>query len=1012
MKKLTTSVLAVVLSSSFAVVSAQKVQDTATTQDIEGVVVTALGIKRDEKSLSYASQTVKAKDLNLTQNVDVKGAIAGKVAGVQINGQAGAKLGETGKLRLRGAISMLSDEDPIYVLDGVIVDPNTIDMDNVESVNVLKGPNATALYGTRAIYGAVIMTLKKGSKNRVNVEVNSTVNVDVIARTMKYQNEYGGGLEGENSMAVFHYNPAVHPASWAVFDGKNYIQGDNSYADESWGAKLDGREYVPWYAWWTTSPYYGQTAKYSPQPNNVRDFYDKSITTKNTISVSGGNDYFTGRLSVTNLDQNGITPYTYLKRNYLSYNGNFKFSDKLNVETMFNYTGGKVRGEMDDTYGNQTSGSFNSWFARELDIKKLKELQNLKTDDNYLASWNWWGPDYYGNGGIYQKPAFWLNPYTYMNLFDDTTRRRNYSFSVAPTYKISRTLNARASYSRTDNTTTREYFMPSEISNSASGTQGGYMNFTNGFGIINNRFSEEQYDARLTYADKFGVFDINAIVGGNITEQSWFNNTTAMNVWSNTQFLINPDVYNFSNTNIPIIPRYTKYKKTYRSIYSNLSIGYNDTFYLDLSARNDINSAYLPQDNSFFTYSAGGSVLLHNLFEKNNVLTFAKVRAGFAKIASDLDALSTNPAYTYANTAFQIGTNTTNYVAAWQPIGAVNAVLKPSINENFEVGLDLKFLNNRLSFSGTYYNEKRKDEPIPVTLPASSGYTNVFANSGEVKREGVELSLSGDVFKSGDFTWTTSLNFAKNKTTILKVADGTEAINFGSADDYAKVNVTQIAGQEWGQLIGTGYKYDANGNKIIDVDPVLGTVTYALETNKSFGSVLPDFTGGFYNTFTYKGFSLSAAIDFQKGGKFFSLGEMWADYSGLTPKTTANGIRENGVRVVGVNSVTGAAVDELVEAQTYFGQFYSNSLIEDYIHDASYIKLREVALNYQLPSKLFYNTAIKGMTVGLIARNPLLIAVSKDNIHKQDPSELSNTFGENANLPSTRSFGVNVKLNF
>ncbi len=1013
MKKLTKSVLAVVLTASFTVSYAQKSKvDTAGTKDIEGVVVTALGIKRDEKSLTYAAQTVKSKDLNLTQNVDVKGAIAGKVAGVQINGQAGAKLGETGKLRLRGAISMLSDEDPIYVLDGVIVDPNTIDMDNVESVNVLKGPNATALYGTRAIYGVVIMTLKKGARNSINVEVNSTVNVDVIARTMKYQNEYGGGYEGENSMAVFHYDPASHPSSWAIFDGKNYIQGDNSYADESWGAKLDGREYVPWYAWWTNSPYYGQTAKYTAQPNNVRDFYDKSITTKNTISVSGGTDNFTGRLSVTNLDQNGITPYTYLKRNYLSFNGNYKFSDKLNVETMFNYTGGKVRGEMDDTYGNQTTGSFNSWFARELDTKKMRELQWLKTDDNYLASWNWWGPDYYGNGGIYQKPAFWLNPYTYMALFDDTTRRRNYSFSVAPTYKINKDLIARVSFSKIDNTTTREYFMPSEISNSASGTTGGYMNFTNGFGIISNRFSEEQYDGRLTYTKKIASFDITAVLGGNVTEQSWFNNSATMNVWGNTQFLINPDVYNFSNTNVPIIPRYVKYKKSYKSIYSNVSIGYKDLFFLDLSGRNDINSSYLPTDNSFFTYSVGGSLLVHNLFDKNDIVTFAKIRAGFAKIASDLSPLSTNPSYTYANTAFQIGTGTTNYIAAWQPTGAVNQYLKPSINENFEAGVDLKFLKGRLSFSGTYYNENRKDEPIPVTLPASSGYVSVFANSGEVNRKGVELSLSGDVFKTSDFTWTTSLNFAKNKTTIKRVAAGTEAINFGSADDYAKVNVVQMEGQEWGQLIGTGYKYDSNGNKVIDVDPVLGTVTYALETNKSFGSVLPDFTGGFYNTFTYKGVSLSAAIDFQKGGKFFSLTEMWADYSGLTPKTTANGVRENGVRVTGVNSADGSSVDELVEAQTYFGQFYSNSLIEDYIHDASYIKLREVALNYQLPSSLFKNTSIKGVTVGVMARNLWLISVSKDNIHKVDPSELSNTFGENAQLPSTRSFGVNVKLNF
>ncbi len=339
---------------------------------------------------------------------------------------------------------MLADEDPIYVLEGVIVDPNSIDMDNIETVNVLKGPNATALYGTRAQYGAVVMTLKKGSKRRVNVELNSTVNVDMIARTMKFQNEYGGGYEGESQWRLFSMIQHIILQVGRFLTAKNYVMGDNAYADESWGAKLDGREYVPWYAWWQDSPYYGTTAKYEAQPNNIKDFYNKALTLKNTISVSGGNEFFQGRLSFTNLDQNGTTPYTYLKRNYLSYNGTLNFSEKLSLETMFNFTGGKVRGEMDDTYGNQTTGSFNSWFSRDLDIKKLKELKDLRNDAGYHASWNWWGADYYPDGSIYTKPAFWLNPYFYMESFDDTTRRNNYSFLVAPTYEISRSFESKS----------------------------------------------------------------------------------------------------------------------------------------------------------------------------------------------------------------------------------------------------------------------------------------------------------------------------------------------------------------------------------------------------------------------------------------------------------------------------------------------------------------------------------------------------------------------------------------
>ena len=1002
MKKLTTGVLVLVLSSSFVVANAQtKPRDTLKTQDIEGVVVTALGIKRDEKSVSYGTQTVKAKDLNLTQNVDVKGAIAGKVAGVQINGQAGSKLGETGKLRLRGAISMLSDEDPLYVLDGVIVDPNTIDMDNIESVNVLKGPNATALYGTRAQYGVVVMTLKKGLKNRINVELNSNASVDFIARTMKYQNEYGGGYEGESSLARFQYDPMLHPASWSVFDGKWYAQGENASADASWGARLDGREYVPWYAWWQNSNDFGKTAKYDAQPNNVKDFYNKALTLKNTLAVSGGNDYFTGRLSFTNLDQEGVTPFTFMKGNYLSYNGNMKFSDKLSIETMFNFSSRKVRGEMDDTYGNATSGSFNSWFSRDLNMKKMKEHMWLKNDAGYHASWNWWGADEYPYGGIYEKPAFWMNPYTYMSLFDDTTRKKGYSLLFAPTYKITDKLTARVAYSRIDNSSLRKYFMPSAISDNSSKLEGGYMEYSNGFGIINNRSNEDQYDLRLTYANKFDFIDLNATVGGNITQQNWFNESTTMDVWSRmTQYLINPDVYNFANSNVRINPRYNSIKKTYKSIYATVSAGFKDIFYLDLSARNDINSAYLPTDNSFFTYSFGGSLLVHNLFEKNNILTYFKLRAGYAKIASDLSAGQIRPEYTY------MASNIYGNVLAYQPLAFVDTKLKPSINNNFELGTDLKFFKNRLSLSATYYNEDKNDEPIPVTAPASSGVTSIFLNSGIVNRKGIELNLNGDIIRSENFTWNSSINFAKNKTIIKKVAQGLEAINYGSADDYVLTNVVQVEGYEWGQIVGNGYRYDADGNKILRSDG-----TYDIEVGKKFGSVLPEFTGGFFNSFRYKNITLSASIDFQKGGKFFSLSEMWADYSGLTEKTVANGIRENGVNFSG-NNASGNPVSGNMDAQTYFSQFFSNGLMEDYIHESSFIKLREVALNYQLPNTIFSNSGIQGMSLGVFVRNPWLIAVSKDNIHKVDPSELASTFGENAQLPSIRTYGVNVKINF
>lgn len=1030
MKKLTTSVLAVVLTSSFALVNAQKV-DTARTQDIEGVVVTALGIKRDEKSLPYATQTVKAKELNVTQSVDVKGAIAGKVAGVQLNGQAGSKLGETGKLRLRGAVSMLSDADPIYVLDGIIVDPSSIDMDNLESVNVLKGPNATALYGQRAQYGVVVMTSKKGAKNRLSVELNTTTNVDVVSRTLNYQNIYGQGYDGENEMIPFEFDAAKHPAEWAVFNGAT-IKNDYS-ADESWGAKMDGRDYVPWYAWWKDSPNFGQTAKFSPQENNIKDFYDKALTFKNTISVSGGGDNYNARVSFTNLVQNGIIPNSSLKRNYFNIAGNYKFSERLSVEALMNFSQGKIEGDFDDGYSNNTTGSFNQWFARDLDIKKLRELKNLETPLGYNASWNWFGPDKYGSalhGGTayYTKPAFWMNPYTWLDRFKNTNERSTLTFSVAPTYKITNDLSARVFFSQARVDRKGLYKLPYSISKSW-GTTHGYQNYVNSFGVSNSTRIEDQYDGRLTYTKKFDKFDVTAIGGANITNINWSGSSTSMKTESKTQFLIVPDVYDFSNASVTPIAKPYAYNKTYKSLYANVSLGFNDTYYIDASARNDINSAYLNSDNSFFTYSLGGSILLHNLWEKNDTFTYFKVRAGIAQIASDIDVLAINPEFRYNNKPFS-PTSAQQYIVALQPSRKVDANLKPAINQNFEAGVDLKFFRNRLTLAGTYYDEKRSDEPIPVTLPSSSGNIDYFLNSGDARRRGVELSLSGDIFRNADgFNWTTSINFAQNKSTITRVAEGLDNINFPSSDPsaFGYVSVIQMEGMEWGQLVGNGFATDAEGRKVLMQNPD-GEWLYTVENNKRFGSILPKFTGGIYNSIGYKGLSLAFSIDFQKGGKFFSLSEQWGNSSGLLAATadnndlghnvrdavsydTAGNPNGGGVHVTGVDTA-GNTVDTYVDARTYFTQFHDNRLAEQYLHDASYIKVRDISLSYELPKSIFSGSQLRGINIGLVARNPWMISVAKDNTHKLDPSEMSQPYGENGQLPSTTGYGVNVKINF
>jgi TonB-linked SusC/RagA family outer membrane protein len=997
-----------------------KLQSTAL--ELEGVIVTALGIKQSVKSLPYAAQTVKAEQLNITQAVDVKGALAGKVAGIQINGQAGAKLGSTGKIRIRGAISLTEDNDALYVLDGIAVDPNNIDMDNIADVTVLKGPNATALYGQRAVNGVIQLTSKKGASGRMTVDINSATTFDKVAYLPKYQNLYGTGYEGNDSFRTFDFAAGgfggAYPSEWSIMDGKRYLYEDNNYADESWGPKFDNQDYLPWYSWSPDSPYFGQTAKYSAQPNNIKDFYDTGVTKRNSFTLSGGGDKFNARLSFTNLDQDGIQPFTGQKKNYVSSFMSYNLSDKLKVDMLMNYTTGKIRGEFDDTYSNQTSGSFNSWFGRQLDINKLRELKDLKNGAGYQATWNWWGPEYYTLGGSYQKPAFWYNPYTYLEQFDYKQKTDNITFSVNPTYKINDKLSVAGTFSRNQNSYDRKYYFPTELSLSAAPDL--YNPWQNAFGIYKSVSVEDNYDARINYKTDFKDFNLTATAGTSVRNNSFDRLSTQIDQTSRVGGLVLPDVYTFSNASVTPISVPQFFQKSVNSVYGLANLGYKDYLYIDATVRRDWSSAMPSDANGNTTGSIGGSLIFTELMSKNNILSFGKFRAGYAIIGTDADALALNPNFSQLNAHPYNSTN----VALFNKQTVVDPNLKFAQNASFETGVDLKFLNNRINFSATYYNENRKDEIININIPNSSGSYSFLTNAGETKRAGIELTLGGDIVKAADkdgINWNASLNFGANKTTIVKIRDGLSAINGpGGTDDWNLATVTQQEGAEWGQIRGSAIKRDANGNKVINSDGL-----FEIETNHDYGSVLPDFTGGLYNQVTYKGFTLAASMDFQKGGKFFSLSETWGTYSGLLEETAglnnnginvredvdlANPTQSGGVNVVGVDA-SGAAVDTYVSANPYFAQFKANNIAEPFVHDASYLKLRDVSLSYTFSGAKFRNI-FQSATVGVVARNLWLIAVSKDNKNGWDPSELAGGFGENAQLPGTRSLGFNVKLTF
>ncbi len=1003
---------------------------------VEEVVVTALGIKREEKTLPYTQQEVKGDELDIAQNINFESALAGKVSGVQVKTQPGSKLGYGGKVRIRGGLSLNQDASPLYVIDGVPANANNVDVEDIASITVLKGPNATALYGQRAQNGVIIITTKKGEKGRFNVIINSSFTMDRVAYLPKYQNEYGEGYLGEyewlyavdsvqyNDLFGGDVNPwffiSLYPY-WdsAHFYGSRYIT--YYLADESWGPKFDGQPYRPWYTWWPTgpdgnpNPYFGQDVPYVAQPNNVKDFFEDALTFKNNVVLTGGTEKFSARLSVTNLNQNGIMPYTWQKRNTINTTFEYNFTKKLKAGGFVNFMMNKVRGDFDDGYANQTTGSFNQWFARDLNMQVQKELQGMKTPEGYLTSWNWWGPDLYALayvgwlGDGFMKPAFWFNHYDWLRLYDRRFGNTNLTANLYLEYELLKDVKLRLSASRNQNAYESGYKLPYDLAFSAAPDY--YNSWVNSFGVYKNNYFENNYTAHLTFKHNFGVVDVDGLVGGNIRYQgsntfySWMDPTDKNNP------LVIPDMFVFNNTTIPIPATYTNWYKQVNSLYARVSVGILNMLYIDGTIRRDWSSA-LPADNNGYTYpSIGMSFIFTELLPKNDILTFGKFRAGWAQVGNDVAAQALVNTYGISTLPYSNGL-VNSLPLTYTPNTIINQNVHPALNSSFETGLDLRFLKNRLGMSVTYYDEMHKDDILAITIPSSTGYSAYLTNAGKVRRYGVELTLDGTPVKTKNFEWNIAFNFARNRSVVVELpAQMNTMLAPDGQDDWRFIQAVHVVGGTWGELQGVAIADTTiNGTTY----PMLySNGVYMGAPNSTFGSVLPDFVGGFVHNLRIYNVNIAATFDFQIGGKFYSLSEFWGDYSGLYYETAANGVRENGIDLTGYFPSGDSVGTVNISAYSYYKQFYSNEIAEPFIHDASYLKFRELSITYDVPKTLLNKLGfVQGMRLGFIGRNLALIAVSKDNFHRWDPSELSHNFGENGQLPGVRSLGVYLQLKF
>jgi TonB-linked SusC/RagA family outer membrane protein len=993
---------------------------TDTRQLGEVIVTTALGIQRKADNLSSSQQGIKGDALTSTRQTDLNQALAGKIAGVQVRSQPGAKLGEAATIRLRG-VNSIKEHNPLFIVDGTPVDDiNFINLDDVDDVQVLKGPSATALYGQRADAGVIMITSKKGKKSPgVGINVSSTVAINQVSTLPKYQNEYSGGTAGAG-WQTYTYK-AGDPAEWKALDGQRF---HTYFDDASWGPKIDGGDYIPWYAWIPGTQYSFKTAKLTAQPNNVRDFYQTGRQLINNINFSKAGDGYSARVSYTNQDEKGQIPSSTLKRNFITTDLSYDLSKHFTVNANINYVNQITHGEFSDAYGNNSSGSFNSWFHRDLNIGILKELQNLRTPTGKLPSWNLDDSNGITQSAIYNGTLYWTNPYTYFNqAYAVNTQDRLYG-NMGLTYKLNDHFKLSGTVRRNQRNTHYESFLPTifETSTSDLSSPLSINEFSTAiaksgrparatYDTYDIRQVENNYEFLASYNQKFGQFAFDANVGGNDRYNSY-----SYLEYGTKGGLIVPDVFAISNSKIQ--PGYYAQQRTYkevRSLYGRASVNWSDVAIAEFTLRNDWSSALPVAHNSYLYPSVGLSLLLTKyVTDAVPAISFLKVRGNWAKVGSDLDPYNLSLYYTPGAQWSGAPTMTT-------PDRSIDPNIKPALSTSVETGLDVRFFNDRLGFSGTYYNENKVNEILPIDVSSVGGFTSKLINAANLRRRGVELTIDGYPVRTRDFSWNVNTNFAKNVSKVISLTQGVQNLYLGGAD-YSSATGTAayapgvwaVVGGEYGQLRGRGIQ-KINGQPVID--PATGL--YAFQDNVNFGSVLPQFTGGMVNTFKYKQVTLNFTVDFAKGGKYFSLSDLWGGFSGLYDYTAGlndkgKPVRDDvaaggGVHVKGVDKA-GAPVDMYVNAIDYYDGNGANKINEMHIFDLSYVKLREVNLGYTFNLKgTSANKFIQNLSLSAFGRNLWLIYTKNRNF---DPSEFTNPYGESGQLPPSRTFGLTLKAGF
>ena len=943
------------------------------------VVVTALGIKRERKALGYGVAEVQGEALTKAKETNVINSMAGRVPGLVVTQTAGGASGSS-RVILRGSTEMTGNNQPLYVIDGVPLDNtnfgsagtyggfdlgdgiSSVNPDDIESMSVLKGPAASALYGSRASHGVILITTKKANKDKVSVEYNGTLTFDTqLAKWDDVQQVYGMGANG------------TYPI--------NAVSNTNM----SWGAKADGTNMLKYFD--------GVERPYLIVPDNTSQFFRTGFTATNS-AIIGVNNGKTGiRFTYTDMRNKDIVPKTHMSRDIFNLRANTT-AGKFDLDFSANYTREDVKNRPALGDSKSNIGKNLMTLATTYDQEWLKTYQDANGEYS-----NWNGMDPYN-----------VNPYWDVYKNSNNSKKDQFRFNGKVVWNITQHLKIQGTAGAELNWFTFEdYKAPT-----TPGYESGYLQ--------NNNFRNRMYNFELLalYNNSWGDFDFNATLGGNLYK---VNNQTIVTTAKDMKIR---DVVALMSFNEVSVEPYS-YRKQINSVYGAVNLGWKHMLYFDATLRGD-QSSTLPISNNMYIYpSFSGSFVFSELLKLGDKLPYGKVRMSWAQVGSDTDPYQLGLVYTKSKFAYP------GYTIGYISNGTIpNKDLKPTKTNSFEMGLELKFLKNRIGLDFTYYSQLSKNQIMGMASSSTSGYGYRLINAGEIENKGVEIALNTRPIQTKDFSWDLNFNFSKNSNKVKKLVDDMDMFELEKAT-WLDVQVAAKVGENFGSIVGPDFQRNENGDILID--PSTGLPMYD-KSNHVLGNASWDWTGGVYTNFSYKNISLSAVFDVKVGADLYSMSARAAHETGKSMATLEG--REAWYKSEEARQAAGYAKDSPDWITT--GGFIAPGVIDNgdgtyrendivinpekywmsvcrnapsmFIYDNSYVKCREITLSYTLP-KAWLKNVVDGLTISFVARNPFIVWKNIPNI---DPdSNYNNTTGmgmEYGSLPSRKSYGFNVNVKF